>query len=64
VNGVQIGAKPSDVADDGELVFTAFDLHQGDTLRLGETVFWVTATEPICGEDVKCPAAVPEACLT
>ena len=52
VNGLRIGPELGrDLAENDEVPFTAFDLHNGDTLRLGDATFWVTTGEPMPGGD-------------
>jgi pSer/pThr/pTyr-binding forkhead associated (FHA) protein len=60
VNGLRIGPELGrELAQDDDISFTAFDLRNADTLRVGDTAFWVTVNEPVCGEDgLFMPAAV------
>ena len=46
VNGLRIGSKlAAELARDGGVRFTAFDLDNGDTLRVGDTNLWVAVRE-------------------
>jgi pSer/pThr/pTyr-binding forkhead associated (FHA) protein len=54
VNGLRIGpALGRALAEDDEVPFTAFDLHHGDTLRVGDATFWVTTGEPIVAANLE-----------
>ena len=52
VNGLRIGSKlGGELARDDGVPFTAFDLDNGDTLRVGDTSFWVAVREQPSGAE-------------
>jgi pSer/pThr/pTyr-binding forkhead associated (FHA) protein len=71
VNGLRIGRDMGcELAQDDDVPFTAFDMGNGDTLRVGDTQFWVTvgeqpagATGQVMTADQKAPLALGEPCL-